>query len=97
MADVDKESKTEDPTEKKLSEARSRGQFAKAPEIGMTATLLAGLLVLFFWAPSKAGEMMLFTKSIFENLNSIEATQEGMASTFGDSYVALGLIVLPSR
>ena len=95
MADVDKESKTEEPTEKKLSEAKSRGNFAKAPEIGMTATLLAGLLVLFFWAPSKAGEMMLFTKSIFENLNSIEATQEGIANIFGDSYVALGLIVLP--
>ena len=49
MADVDKSSKTEPPTEKKLSEARSKGQFAKAPEIGMTAQLLlAGLLVLFF-------------------------------------------------
>ena len=95
MADVDKSSKTEPPTEKRLSEARSRGQFAKAPEIGMTATLLAGLLVLFFWAPGKAGELMLFTKSIFENLNSIQATQEGMASTFGESYLAMGLIVLP--
>jgi flagellar biosynthetic protein FlhB len=95
MADVDKESKTEAPTEKKLAEARSKGQFAKAPEIGMTVTLLAGLLVLFFWAPSKAGDMMMFTKSIFENLNSIDFSQEGMASTLGDSYVALGLIVLP--
>ena len=95
MADVDKSSKTEPPTEKKLSEASSKGNFAKAPEIGMTATLLAGLLVLFFWAPSKAGELMLFTKSVFENLDTIQATQEGMASTFGDSYLAMGLIVLP--
>ena len=38
---------------------------------------------------------MLFTKSVFENLDSIQATQEGMASTFGDSYLAMGLIVLP--
>ena len=38
---------------------------------------------------------MLFTKSVFENLESIQATQEGMASTFGDSYLAMGLIVLP--
>ena len=42
MADVDKSSKTEPPTEKRLSESRSRGQFAKAPEIGMTVTLLVG-------------------------------------------------------
>ena len=95
MSDVDKSSKTEPPTEKKLSEARSRGQFAKAPEIGMTATLLAGLLVLFFWAPAKAGELMLFTKSIFQNLSSIQATQEGMSTMFSESYLAMGLIVLP--
>ena len=50
MADVDKSSKTEPPTEKKLSESRSKGQFAKAPEIGMTFTLLAGLLIILFLA-----------------------------------------------
>ena len=49
MPDVDKGSKTEPPTEKKLSESRSKGQFAKAPEIGMTFTLLAGLLVILFF------------------------------------------------
>ena len=49
MSDVDKSTKTEPPTEKKkLSESRSKGQFAKAPEIGMTFTLLAGLLVILF-------------------------------------------------
>jgi flagellar biosynthetic protein FlhB len=95
MADVDKSSKTEPPTEKKLSEARSRGQFAKAPEIAMTATLFAGLLVLFFWAPSKAADIMQFTKSIFENLHSIQATQEGIAVALTDSFLALALVVLP--
>lgn len=49
MADVDKSSKTEPPTEKRLSESRSRGQFAKAPEIGMTVTLLVGTLIIFTW------------------------------------------------
>ncbi len=95
MADVDKSSKTEPPTEKRLNEARSRGQFAKAPEIGMTATLLAGLTVLYFWAPAKAMELLSFTRSIFENLNTIEASQEGVASAFNNSYLAMGLIVLP--
>ena len=56
MSDVDKSSKTEEPTEKKLSQARSKGQFAKAPEISMTTTLLAGLLIiLFFLFGSAAG------------------------------------------
>ena len=93
MSDVDKSSKTEPPTQKKLSDARSRGQFAKAPEIGMTTTLLAGFLVLFFWAPTKSKELMLFTMSIFENLDSIQATQEGFSAALNNSYIAMGLIV----
>ena len=49
MSDVDKSSKTEPPTAKKLSESRSKGQFAKAPEIGMTLPMLAGLVVILFY------------------------------------------------
>lgn len=95
MADVDKSSKTEPPTEKKLSEARSKGQFAKAPEIGMTFTLLAGLLIILFLAPSKANDMLVYTRSILENIESITTTQEGVAHTLSSSYFSMALIVLP--
>ena len=95
MADVDKSSKTEPPTEKKLSESRSKGQFAKAPEIGMTFTLLAGLLIILFLAPSKANDMLVFTRSILENMESITTTQEGVAHTLSSSYLSMALIVLP--
>ena len=95
MSDVDKSSKTEPPTAKKLSESYSKGQFAKAPEIGMTLTLLAGLVVILFYAPSKASEVMSFTRSLFENLHKITATQEGVASTFELSFMMMGLVVLP--
>jgi len=95
MADVDKSSKTEPPTEKRLSEARARGQFAKAPEIGMTVTLIVGTFILFIWAPSKATELMQFTKAIFENIHSISATQEGAGFTLSESYFTMALIVLP--
>ena len=95
MADVDKSSKTEPPTEKKLSESRSKGQFAKAPEIGMTFTLLAGLLIILFLAPSKANDMLVFTRSILENMESITTTQEGVAHTLSSSYFSMALIVLP--
>ena len=95
MSDVDKSSKTEPPTEKKLSESRSKGQFAKAPEIGMTLTLLAGLLVILFFGPSKAIEMMEFTRSLFENIDTIQTNQEGVSHTLTLSYFTLGLIVFP--
>ena len=38
---------------------------------------------------------MQFTKSIFENLHSIQATQEGIAVALTDSFIALALVVLP--
>ena len=95
MADVDKSSKTEPPTEKKLNDSRAKGQFAKAPEIGMTFTLLAGLLVILFLGPSKGLEMLTFTRSIFENIDSITSTQEGVSHTLTSSYFSLALIVLP--
>ena len=53
MADVDKSSKTEPPTEKNSMNQDQRGSSLKAPEIGMTFTLLAGLLIILFLAPSK--------------------------------------------
>jgi len=95
MADVDKSSKTEPPTEKRLSEARSRGQFAKAPEIGMTATLIVGTFIIFTWGPSKSADLMNFTRGVFENIDSITATQEGIAHTLTQSYFSMALIVLP--
>lgn len=95
MADVDKSSKTEPPTEKKLADARSRGQFAKAPEIGMTVTLIVGTFIIFTWGPSKAEDLMVFTQSIFENIDSITSTQEGVGHTLQESYFSMALIVLP--
>tara|TARA_B100000212_G_scaffold341535_1_gene324996 strand:- start:494 stop:1618 length:1125 start_codon:yes stop_codon:yes gene_type:complete len=95
MSDVDKSTKTEPPTEKKLKESRSKGQFAKAPEIGMTFTLLAGLLVILFFAPGKALEISMFAKSIMENLDSITLSQEGVVNTLEESYLSLANIVIP--
>ena len=95
MTDVDKSSKTEPPTEKKLSDSRAKGQFAKAPEISMTTTLLAGLLVILFFAPQKAGELALFTKSILENIESITLNHEGVASTLTNSFFTMASIVFP--
>jgi len=95
MADVDKSSKTEPPTEKKLSQAYAKGSFAKAPEIAMASTLLAGLLIITFLGPSKALDLSVFTRSIFENLDSIETNQVGTANILEQSYRMIAIIVIP--
>ncbi len=95
MADVDKSSKTEPPTEKRLSESRSKGQFAKAPEIGVTFTLVAGLIVILAFGVQKSEELGIFTRSIFENMDTFKATQEGVVQVFNTSYYAIVSIVFP--
>ena len=95
MSDVDKSSKTEPPTAKKMSDAHAKGQFAKAPEISMTLTMLAGLVVILFYGPSKSLDVMNFTKSIIQNLDKINFSQEGIAVVMQDSFSFLGLIVFP--
>ena len=51
MAEHDDASKTEEPTDKKLSDARSRGNVAQSQEIKSWAILLGGLGTLLFMAP----------------------------------------------
>ena len=95
MSDVDKSSKTEPPTEKRKSEAKNKGQFAKAPEISMTLTLLAGFLCILFFAPAKAALVRNFTIGLFENLDSITLNQEGAGYVLSESYWQLANIVWP--
>lgn len=48
MADADQDQKTHDPTEKKLADARQRGEVAIAPEM-RHATMMAGALAVTGW------------------------------------------------
>ena len=95
MSDVDKSSKTEEPTAKKKGEARSKGQFAKASEISMTTTLLAGLLAILFFAPGNAQFLGNFTKSLLENLDVITLNHEGASFMLKKAYETVAFVVLP--
>ena len=61
----------------------------------MTTTLIVGTFIIFTWGPEKAGDLLIFTRSIFENIDSITATQEGVGHTLTQSYFSMALIVLP--
>ena len=61
----------------------------------MTLTLLAGLLMILFYGPGRALDLAQLTRSIFENLDSITATQEGASHTLTESYFSMAFIVLP--
>lgn len=94
MSETDKSSKTEEPTSKRLEEAASRGQFAKAPEIGTVFVLAAAFLVLLFTAKGHAAEIGRAAQYLFGHLHAISVTREAMAEWAPLAiYFVLGLLV----
>mgnify|MGYP000051716369 CR=1 FL=1 len=55
MAEADGQEKTEDPTGKRLSQAKEKGQVPRSKEMGTALILLAGVIGLAqAWAPALA-------------------------------------------
>jgi flagellar biosynthesis protein FlhB len=58
MSDEDKSSKTEEPTDKKLREARRKGDVPQSRETGTAMVVLSLLMVLVFVLPSTSGAII---------------------------------------
>lgn len=63
---------TEKPTEKKLSEAHNKGQFAQAPEIQVVFGLVAAYFVFLFTLDSQSRFMTEMVASILGNLEKYQ-------------------------
>jgi flagellar biosynthetic protein FlhB len=70
------ENKTEQPTEKRLQEARDRGQFARAPELQAVAGLLATFAVILFAGKNTATRLAEIWVGIFGHLQDYQVTAE---------------------
>ena len=58
MAEEDDASKTEEPTEKKLADARKKGQVATSKDVGSFFVLLGGTIMILLMAPGMAEGVM---------------------------------------
>jgi len=95
MAEEDKDSKTEEATEKRRNEAFEKGNFAQAQEIGMAFVLLASLLVFWGMGDQLAGVTFSVSKSILGNLDSIAITENNMEHLVALSIKGLGRLAGP--
>jgi flagellar biosynthetic protein FlhB len=95
MSDVDQDSKTELPTEKHLTEAHEKGQFAKSPEISVVATLAATLAALSLTLGSAVHDVGSLAVNIFSQLDSIQLVNSTMPSQVADILVVFGKVLLP--
>jgi flagellar biosynthetic protein FlhB len=84
LSDEDKDSKTEEPTAKKLSEAAEKGNVPFSRELPLFASVLAFYIFLVFFLPSRFGEIGETLKDLFEQpdqwrlANSTDVVSLGM-------------------
>jgi len=92
---ADKSSKTEKPTPRKLHKAREKGQIARSREIPMIATLLAMLLMLYYFGSNIVQGL---EREIHHHLRfnvQQELTIVVVATIFKDIAFRIGMLMVP--
>lgn len=74
----DDSSKTEDPTPKKLEEARKKGQVAISREVNNWVMLFAGTLVVLAMGPGMMEEMLRIMRTYIESASDLPPVPGGM-------------------
>lgn len=89
------EDKTEDPTEKKLSDARKKGQVAKSKDVNLAFTLLASTLVLALIGGFSGKNMLsMLSNSLGKALNT-KLSYGVLMNIYMTMAIKLALILLP--
>lgn len=93
--DADQDSKTEDPSERRLSEAAGKGNVAKSQEIGYWATFLAALIALWMLADLLGRKVVGATLFLFEQPHRVPIDISHLTRMALDLAMDIGLVVMP--
>ena len=92
----DQESKTEDPSGKKLEDAFKRGDVAKSQEVVTWFMLLGSAVVFAMMAPSTSAALMTSLETVIMNADRFDVTGAGFGAFFNNLALALvGTILVP--
>ncbi|MCH6255842.1 EscU/YscU/HrcU family type III secretion system export apparatus switch protein [Puniceicoccaceae bacterium K14] len=89
MSDVDKDSKTEDASGKRVQEEFAKGNFAQSQEVGVAITLAAALGVVAVYGSGIVNSVFEITTSIFSNLGSFDINENNIEHWSAQSFTAL--------
>ncbi len=95
MADEDDSQKTEDPTARKLSKAREKGQVGSSPEVKNWAILLGGGMGLALLAPWMMERVLTFNVTLIEKVEDIHLSRAIMPTLVGDILMHIILTAAP--
>ncbi|MFQ5765106.1 MAG: flagellar biosynthesis protein FlhB, partial [Rhodospirillales bacterium] len=95
MAEEDESQKTEDPTDRKLSKAKEKGQVAQSQEIKSWMILLGGTAGLIVLAPFMATSIRRTVFPFVERPDAVPMDFEHLRMTLADVIGDVGLILFP--
>lgn len=95
MAEEEKDSKTEEPTGRKLGRARGEGQVPISQEVKSLFMLVAALVVVGLMTPSLALQLRNHLGGLFANAHAVPLDPEGFRSWFLHALLGGILIVSP--
>ncbi len=72
------EGRTEEPTEKKLREAREKGQVAKTQELAQALVVIAGVLTVFVFSGVIFESLIRMTKHYYSNFSRMHITDKSI-------------------
>ncbi len=70
FANPEDEGRTEEPTERKLREAREKGKVAKTPELSAALTMLVSFVILAFLSRHILSDLLLYFRRIFMDIEN---------------------------
>lgn len=89
------EGRTEDPTDKKLREAREKGQVAKTQELPQAVVVIFGFLIIFFFASWIYDSMVAMTKYYMSSFSRFSLTERSILIELYHVSVESAKILIP--
>ena len=91
----DKHSKTEKPTSKKISDAKSKGSVPRSREMPSAITLIAAMIALYASSGIMLSTMKRSMRDIFGGLAEIEITYGGVHSLMIKEFGYIAMMLMP--
>lgn len=95
MAETDKHSKTEQPTPKRLEDARQKGNVPRSEELSATIGIAVAFIALYTMGSFMFSTMKSTTRDLLQNLATYDVTEAGVYSLFLKMSLTLSAIVAP--
>jgi len=95
MADEDKDSKTEQASGKRLSDAHAKGHFARSPEIAVVFLLIAAFGGLSVTIGSASQDVAAMARNTFGQLSTIKLQLDTVPMQLGETLALTGRVLLP--